>query len=62
MDGLSGGFVFGIGGSGLITPHIGGTPEQSGSSTPARLQNTSALTQMSINAAFVKDGGKIDIS
>ncbi|KAF8912152.1 fungal-specific transcription factor domain-containing protein [Gymnopilus junonius] len=55
MDGLSGGFVFGAGGSGLITPRFGGSPAQSGSNTPGRaglLGQSTALTQTSINAAF----------
>ncbi|KAF9469416.1 fungal-specific transcription factor domain-containing protein [Collybia nuda] len=51
MDGLSGGFVFGAGGSGLITPRLGVSPMHSGSNTPARGTH-GALTQMSINAAF----------
>ncbi|KAJ6531569.1 fungal-specific transcription factor domain-containing protein [Mycena vulgaris] len=60
MEGLSGGFVFGAGGSGLITPHLGQTPLHSGSNTPARgTQNV--LTQMNINAAFrQQDGAKVD--
>lgn len=60
MDSLSGGFVFGVGGSGLITPHIGGTPVQSGANTPARLQNA---VQMNIGTVYdgqMKDGSKID--
>ncbi|KAJ4478491.1 fungal-specific transcription factor domain-containing protein [Lentinula aciculospora] len=36
LDGLTGGFVFGAGGSGLITPHIGLTPTPSGQNTPSR--------------------------
>ena len=63
MDSLSGGFVFGLGGSGLITPRIGGSPDPSRSNTPARLQNIGALTQLSINTAFdsqMKDGIKLD--
>ena len=36
MEGLSGGFVYGAGGSGLITPHFGQSPAQSGSNTPSR--------------------------
>ncbi|KAF9479273.1 hypothetical protein BDN70DRAFT_807308 [Pholiota conissans] len=58
MDGLSGGFVFGAGGSGLITPRFGGSPMQSGTNTPRRaaaaaaVSGHSALTQTSINAAF----------
>lgn len=63
MDGLSGGFVFGAGGSGLITPRFGVSPMQSGANTPAQ-RAPSALTQMSINAAFdnqLKDV-KVDVS
>lgn len=55
MDALSGGFVFGAGGSGLITPRFGGSPAQSESNTPGRgsmLGHQSTLTQTSINAAF----------
>jgi hypothetical protein len=52
MDGLSGGFVFGAGGSGLITPRMGATPLHSGANSPARGVMQSQLTQMSINAAF----------
>jgi len=63
MDGLSGGFVFGANGSGLITPRFGGSPIQSGANTPGQMSG-GALTQMSINAAFDnsrKEGGiKID--
>jgi hypothetical protein len=65
MDGLSGGFVFGAGGSGLITPRFGGSPLQSGTNTPGR-DLGHALTQTSINAAFDinsstrKDAIKID--
>jgi hypothetical protein len=56
MDGLSGGFVFGSGGSGLITPRLGLTPTHSGSNTPARGVVSSELTQLNINAAF--DGSR----
>ncbi|KAJ6490719.1 fungal-specific transcription factor domain-containing protein [Mycena vitilis] len=60
MEGLSGGFVFGAGGSGLITPHIG-SPSQSGNNSPSRGASQSVLTQMNINAAFrQQDGVKID--
>lgn len=55
LDGLSGGFVFGAGGSGLITPRFGLTPTHSGSNSPARGLEPSELTQMSINAAFGDD-------
>lgn len=33
---MSGGFVFGPGGSGLITPRLGLTPAHSGHNTPSR--------------------------
>lgn len=64
MDGLSGGFVFGAGGSGLITPRLGGSPMHSGTNTPGQL-GQHPLTQMSINAAFdsqMQDGVKVDTS
>ncbi|KAF8969593.1 hypothetical protein BDZ97DRAFT_1902397 [Flammula alnicola] len=65
MDGLSGGFVFGAGGSGLITPRFGISPMHSGANTPGRLHGGGlALTQTSINAAFdnqrKESGIKID--
>ncbi|CAK5277496.1 unnamed protein product [Mycena citricolor] len=52
MDGLSGGFIFGAGGSGLITPHMGPSPSQSGANSPAHHPQQTILTQMNINAAF----------
>ncbi|KAF9053126.1 fungal-specific transcription factor domain-containing protein [Panaeolus papilionaceus] len=66
MDGLSGGFVFGAGGSGLITPRYGPSPVQSGENTPGRHAMSglglgsagaggyagSQLTQNRIDAAF----------
>ncbi|KAF6763809.1 fungal-specific transcription factor domain-containing protein [Ephemerocybe angulata] len=57
MDGFSGGFVFGAGGSGLITPRFGISPMHSGTNTPGRHafhhhHQQSQLTQHSINAAF----------
>ncbi|KAF8891374.1 fungal-specific transcription factor domain-containing protein [Infundibulicybe gibba] len=63
MDGLSGGFVFGAGGSGLITPGIGVSPLPSGTNTPMRGTGPNSLTQMNINAAFdhqIQEGIKID--
>jgi len=36
MEGLSGGFVYGAGGSGLITPGLLHSPMHSGSNTPSR--------------------------
>ncbi|TFK36330.1 fungal-specific transcription factor domain-containing protein [Crucibulum laeve] len=62
MDGLSGGFVFGAGGSGMITPRFGVSPMHSGTNTPSRGMSNQ-ITQTSINAAFdsqLKDGIKID--
>lgn len=52
MEGLSGGFVYGAGGSGLITPHFGMSPLASGANTPAHGKPTSELTQHKIDAAF----------
>ncbi|KAG5653537.1 hypothetical protein H0H81_012478 [Sphagnurus paluster] len=52
MDGLSGGFLFGAGGSGLITPGFGMSPMHSGANTPGRGGAHSAFTQMNITAAF----------
>ncbi|PFH51718.1 hypothetical protein AMATHDRAFT_74760 [Amanita thiersii Skay4041] len=63
-DGLTGGFVFGAGGSGIITPHLGVSPIPSGTNTPARGAAQNHLTQLSINAAFtngqIQEGLKID--
>ncbi|KIY46961.1 hypothetical protein FISHEDRAFT_31353, partial [Fistulina hepatica ATCC 64428] len=36
MDGMSGGFLFGTGGSGLITPRFGASPLPSGMNSPTR--------------------------
>ncbi|EPQ57784.1 hypothetical protein GLOTRDRAFT_71665 [Gloeophyllum trabeum ATCC 11539] len=53
FEGLSGGFVYGAGGSGLITPRLGMSPSPSGRNTPARSRHASTeLTQQNINAAF----------
>lgn len=53
MGGLSGGFVFGAGGSGLITPGWGQSPNQSGINSPSRGDRpTSGFTQQNLNAAF----------
>ncbi|KDQ61237.1 hypothetical protein JAAARDRAFT_173841 [Jaapia argillacea MUCL 33604] len=60
FEGLSGGFVYGAGGSGLITPRLGLSPTASGANTPARGRLGSELTQQKINAAFdvaKNDGG-----
>ncbi|KAH6908321.1 fungal-specific transcription factor domain-containing protein [Coprinopsis sp. MPI-PUGE-AT-0042] len=54
LDGFSGGFVFGAGGSGLITPRFGASPMHSGANTPGR-NFPMQITQHSINAAFSKN-------
>ncbi|KAG6908580.1 hypothetical protein DXG01_004066 [Tephrocybe rancida] len=61
MDGLTGGFLFGAGGSGLITPRFGLSPVQSGTNTPGS-RGGLTLTQHSINAAFGQDGAKVEVS
>lgn len=56
--------MFGAGGSGLITPRFGVSPERSGVNTPL-MPGMQSLTQGTINAAFVdhvgQDGIKIDV-
>ena len=52
MEGLSGGFVYGAGGSGLITPHLGISPLPSGFNTPAHHKANTDLTQQKIDVAF----------
>jgi len=52
LEGLSGGFVFGAGGSGLITPRWSQTPIVSGTNTPPSGGPASQLTQLEINTAF----------
>ncbi|KAK7467550.1 hypothetical protein VKT23_004603 [Stygiomarasmius scandens] len=54
MDGLSGGFVFGAGGSGLITPRFGATPLHSGQNTPMKGQGPSQ-NDLSLNLSAVFD-------
>jgi hypothetical protein len=52
LEGLSGGFVYGAGGSGLITPRLG-TPLQSGTNTPTgAAARQHALSEANIVAAF----------
>lgn len=51
LEGLSGGFVYGAGGSGLITPRIT-TPHGSGSNTPVTGHRMTPISEGSINAAF----------
>ncbi|KAI0077103.1 hypothetical protein K474DRAFT_1621646 [Panus rudis PR-1116 ss-1] len=53
LEGLSGGFVYGAGGSGLITPRMGLTPFASGANTPTRGQKANGdITQHRLDAAF----------
>ena len=52
MEGLSGGFVYGAGGSGLITPRLGMSPMASGFNTPAHVKMPTDLTQQKIDVAF----------
>ena len=51
LEGLSGGFVYGAGGSGLITSRLG-SPVVSGSNTPTAVNRGSEFTQNKLNAAF----------
>ncbi|KIO13589.1 hypothetical protein M404DRAFT_122870 [Pisolithus tinctorius Marx 270] len=55
MEGLSGGFVFGAGGSGLITPGLLPSPVPSGSTTPARQDPNAAIDfgQQNLNVAMM---------
>lgn len=52
MEGISGGFVYGAGGSGLITPRLGISPLHSGFNTPASHKLPTDLTQHKIDTAF----------
>ncbi|KAI0345094.1 hypothetical protein BDW22DRAFT_1405901 [Trametopsis cervina] len=52
MEGISGGFVYGAGGSGMITPGMALSPLPSGFSTPSQQKPLSDLTQHKIDAAF----------
>ncbi|THU81507.1 hypothetical protein K435DRAFT_693452 [Dendrothele bispora CBS 962.96] len=60
MDGLSGGFVFGAGGSGLITPRFGATPLHSGQNTPMKGQtpSTNDLSTLNLSAVFDPQPGQ----
>ncbi|KAI0053938.1 hypothetical protein FA95DRAFT_1579033 [Auriscalpium vulgare] len=51
MEGLSGGFVYGAGGSGFITPHFGVTPTASGMNSPRRGGHVEDPSQ-SLSAVF----------
>lgn len=55
MEGLSGGFVFGAGGSGLITPGLLPSPVPSGCNTPARPDPNGAMDfgQQNLNVAMM---------
>lgn len=53
LEGLSGGFVYGAGGSGLITPRFGFSPIPSGSNTPTRSSRMNGdFDQHKIDVAF----------
>ena len=52
MEGISGGFVYGAGGSGLITPRLGISPLPSGFNTPSHGKGSPNLTQQKIDVAF----------
>ena len=52
MEGISGGFVYGAGGSGLITPRFGISPLPSGFNTPSHDKKSPDLTQQKIDVAF----------
>ncbi|KAJ4000489.1 fungal-specific transcription factor domain-containing protein [Lentinula boryana] len=57
LDGLTGGFVFGAGGSGLITPHIGLTPTPSGQNTPSRGLGSQDDLAMTLSAFNQQEAG-----
>lgn len=62
LEGLSGGFVYGAGGSGLITPRLA-TPQHSGTNTPMTGRRTEPISESSINNAFESpshEGEKMD--
>ncbi|KAF8136647.1 fungal-specific transcription factor domain-containing protein, partial [Boletus edulis] len=54
MEGLSGGFVFGAGGSGLITPGWLPSPLPSGHNTPPRNVNSMDYTQQNLGTALMQ--------
>lgn len=56
MEGLSGGFVFGAGGSGLITPGWLSSPLPSGHNTPSR-DATMDYTQQNLGSALMQRKG-----
>jgi len=56
MEGLSGGFVFGAGGSGLITPGWLPSPLPSGHSSPSRDPNATDFAQQNMAALMHRKG------
>lgn len=56
MEGLSGGFVYGGGGSGLITPGLLPSPLPSGPTTPAQADPNGAIdfSQQNLNVAMMQ--------
>lgn len=59
MEGLSGGFVYGAGGSGLITPRLV-TPQHSGANTPVTGQRMTPITEGNFTAVFEERPGEGD--
>ena len=57
MEGLSGGFVYGAGGSGLITPGWLPSPLPSGHNTPSRDLNTMDYTQQNLGSTLMQRKG-----
>lgn len=52
MEGISGGFVYGAGGSGLITPRLGMSPLASGFSTPHNNKVHTDFSQHKLDSVF----------
>ena len=57
LEGLSGGFVYGAGGSGLITPRLG-SPQPSGMTTPTAGRRTDPLLETNHDAASQEHSGE----
>jgi hypothetical protein len=52
MEGISGGFVYGAGGSGFIASHYGETPTMSAVNSPRRTVPTDDHAPHGLSAAF----------
>lgn len=57
LEGLSGGFVYGAGGSGIITPRLG-SPQPSGMTTPTAGRRTEPLLEVNHDAAPQEQSGE----